>query len=141
MPNMGHLTVDDSIAPSEDCLFYPTGHKKASLRMEFERTIQSYTHEQPHISHSNIDVIKGNSFSKKLSIQRSAKSLSMSGGVSKLGKKEGTTSSSRRLARSGSGRPREPLCYTKGSSPEIATLLREARRNESDLAGTLNIRT
>jgi hypothetical protein len=130
MPNMGHLSLDDNITPSDDCLFYPTGQKKLNMKMEFEKTIQSYSTEQPSLSHSNLDTEKGNSLHKKMAIAMSAKSLSKNTST-----KKGKTKSNR---------PKSPLYYTRTSDPtssSVSSLLRDARRNESDLSSTLNIRT
>lgn len=130
MPNMGHLSLDDNITPSDDCLFYPTGQKKLNMKMEFERTIQGYSNEAPTLSHSNMDIRNGNSFERKMLIQMSAKSLSKQTAVKKSKVK--------------SDRPKSPLVYSRRSDPtasSVLDLLKKARSNESDLASTLNIRT
>ena len=130
MPNMGHLSLDDNITPSDDCLFYPTGQKKLNMKMEFEKTIQSYSNEQPCHAHSNMDTEKGNSFEKKMAIAMSAKSLSKHAAIKNSKVK--------------SSRPKSPLFYKRTSDPtsgSVSSLLKDARKNESDLSSTLNIRT
>jgi len=40
LPEMQHLTVDDSREVSETCLFYPTGHKNINMRRSMEEIVR-----------------------------------------------------------------------------------------------------
>lgn len=115
LPNLAHLTVEESIHPSNDCLFYPTGSKKVNMKMEFERTIQSY-------------------------VSYDAKSLSRK--QFRNSKKSTKTNNGSNSVYAGSTlTQRTPLCYTKKKDPKVDELIRKARSNESELYGTINIRT
>ena len=40
LPEMTHLSVDESLAVSENCIFYPTGKKNVNMRRTMEETVR-----------------------------------------------------------------------------------------------------
>lgn len=42
LPNLEHIHVDVSNSQSENCLFYPNGHKNRNMRKEIENTVKRH---------------------------------------------------------------------------------------------------
>lgn len=43
IPDLEHLSVDDSIEVYDDCAFYPTGYKNVNMKNTMEETVRKYT--------------------------------------------------------------------------------------------------
>lgn len=117
LPEMHHLSVDEPIKASDQCLFYPSGEKSLNMRREFEKTIQ-------HLHVAEQIVTKA--------------SPSNSGMITK--KRSSTAQLKNSKSQQKLEHFKDALYYTKKPDDDVRSLLKEVRETEYKLAGTLNLR-